>query len=87
MKPHNEPITDTNIVERHLDNNNSINENQTDINNSIYKLITSIPIVVSLIITYIIEYVLTVINIIYGPIHRQYKLLTTSVESTHRQLE
>jgi len=85
MKPQNEPITDTNIVERHLDN--SINENQTDINNSIYKLITSIPIVVSLIITYIIEYVLTVINIIYGPIHRQYNLLTTPIESTHLQIE
>ena len=66
MKPQNEPITDTNIVDRHLDNNNSINDNQTDINNSIYKLITSIPIVVSLIITYIIEYDLTVINIVYG---------------------
>jgi len=57
MKPQNEHITT---------NDSSINENQTDINDSIYRLITSIPIVVSLIITYIIEYVLTVIKIIYG---------------------
>jgi hypothetical protein len=86
MNPQNEHITDANTIERHSDHN-SINEHQIDINNSIYKLILSIPIVVSFIITYIIEYVVTVIKIIYGPIHRQYNLLTNPVETTHPQIE
>ena len=86
MNTRNEHITDANTIECHSDNN-SINEHQIDINNSIYKLILSIPIVVSFIITYIIEYVVTVIKIIYGPIHRQYNLLTNPVETTHPQIE
>jgi len=53
-------------------------ENQPDVYESFYQVLQQIPIAISLVITYIVEYILTVINIVYGPIQRQYDLLTTN---------
>jgi len=53
-------------------------ENQPDVYESFYQVLQQIPIAISLVITYIVEYILTIINIVYGPIQRQYDLLTTN---------
>jgi hypothetical protein len=49
-------------------------ENQPDVYESFFPVLQQIPIAISLVITYIVEYILTVINIVYGPIQRQYGL-------------
>ena len=43
-----------------------------------YRVLKQIPIVVTFIIIYIFEYVMTVINIVYGPIELRYNSLINS---------
>ena len=50
-------------------------KNQPDVYESFYPVLQQIPIAISHVITYIVEYIHTVINIVYGPIERQYDLL------------
>jgi len=50
-------------------------EDQMNAYEPIYRLILYIPIVVGMIITYIMEYVITVFNVIYDPIYRVWDLL------------
>ena len=46
-----------------------------------YNFVEQIPIVITFIVIHIIEYVMTVINIVYGPIQWRYNSITTTTDN------
>jgi len=50
-----------------------------------YRVLAQIPIVIAFILMYIIEYVMTIINIVCGPIQQYCNSLTTSADDDKLQ--
>ena len=69
------------IVTHNLDNSIDI---QPTANELVYRFISDIPVAISLVITYIMEYIFTVINLVYGPIRHRLGFSSSMPGETNR---